>query len=150
MNKTLIATLLAGCSGLAIAQPFDAINPIDSSNWDINPQDYGMTAEQFIESESLHFMKNMAQREGINGIFHFTTLAKAEDRWVVSPYNGVVYSMVVVDVSEGFTLTLPNTGECYITTQIVSQEHISSQLMGGGTYTYDGSECKGTHVVIGI
>ncbi|MEO9497071.1 hypothetical protein [Vibrio splendidus] len=26
-------------------------------------------------------MTNMAKREGINGIFHFTTLAKAEDRW---------------------------------------------------------------------
>lgn len=150
MKKTLIATLITGLSSFAIAQPFDAIEPINSSNWDINPQDYSMTAEQFIESESLHFMKNMAQREGINGIFHFTTLAKAEDRWVVSPNNDVVYSMVVVDVSEGFTLTMPDTGDRYITAQIVSQEHMSTQLMGGGTYTFDGTEFEGSHVATGI
>ncbi|MEZ9071057.1 DUF1254 domain-containing protein [Vibrio splendidus] len=161
MKKTLLATLItmtsfsafAGTSASALEashQPFSSIEPINSSSWDINPVNYGMTPEQFLEAESLHFMTNMAKREGINGIFHFTTLAKAEDRWVVSPNNDVVYTMIVVDASEGFTLTMPNTGDRYITAQIVSQEHMSTQLMGGGVYEFDGSEFNGSHVAIGI
>ncbi|GEA51485.1 hypothetical protein VIN01S_22890 [Vibrio inusitatus NBRC 102082] len=150
MRKTIISTLVALTSSAAIAIPFDSIEPIDSSNWDVNPANFGMTAEQFLEAESLHFMANMVKREGINGIFHFTTLAKAEDRWVVSPNNDVVYSMAVVDASEGFTLSMPDTGDRYITAQIVSQEHMSTQLLGGGEYTFDGSEFKGSHVAIGF
>ncbi|MEZ8989734.1 DUF1254 domain-containing protein [Vibrio breoganii] len=150
MRKTIISTLVALTSSAALAVPFDSIEPINSAEWDINPAEYGMTAEQFLEAESLHFMANMVKREGINGIFHFTTLAKAEDRWVVSPNNDVVYSMAVVDATKGFTLTMPDTGDRYITAQIVSQEHMSTQLMGGGVYTFDGSEFKGTHVAIGF
>lgn len=150
MRNIIITSLVALTSSAAVAAPFDTIEPIDSSKWDINPANYGMTAEQFLEAESLHFMANMVKREGINGIFHFTTLAKAEDRWVVSPNNDVVYSMAVVDASQGFTVSMPDTGDRYITAQIVSQEHMSTQLLGGGEYTFDGSEFNGSHVAIGF
>jgi len=58
--------------------------------------------------------------------------------------------MVIVDASEGFTLTLPETGERFITAQIVTEEHMSHQLVGGGVYTFSGDEFPGTHVAIGV
>ncbi len=134
----------------ARASPFDSIKPIDSSNWAANPQDYGMRAEEFIRSESLHFMKGMVVRKGINNFFHFTSLAKAEDKWVVNPNNDVIYSMVIVDASKGFTVTLPNTGDRFITAQIVTEEHMSHHLVGGGVYKFTGGEFNGTHVAIGV
>jgi hypothetical protein len=130
--------------------PFAGIQPIDSNRWAVNPVDYGMTPEVFIRSESLHFMKGMAAREGINNFYHFTSLAKAEDRWVVSPNNDVVYSIAIVDASKGFTLTLPKTGDRFITAQIVTEEHMSHQLVGGGVYKFTGKEFNGTHVAIGV
>jgi len=57
--------------------PFESIQPIDSSKWAVNPLDHGMSAEVFIRSESLNFMKGMAAREGINNFYHFTSLAKS-------------------------------------------------------------------------
>jgi hypothetical protein len=45
----------------------------------------------------------LAPRKGINKFFHFTSLAKADDKWVVSPNNDVIYSMTIVDASKGFT-----------------------------------------------
>jgi len=137
-------------SGNQAKIPFSTIEPIDSSDWSTDPRDHGMTAEEFIRSESLNFMKGMAAREGINNFFHFTALASAEDKWVVSPNNDVIYSMVVVDASKGFTLTLPDTGERFITGQIVSEEHMSRQLVGGGVYKFGGQEFNGTHVAIGV
>lgn len=160
MKKTLLAgfiTALTCNAAIAMSNstpydntPFSSIDPIDSSSWTIDPVKLGMTAEQFLESESLHFMTGMAARNGMNEFYHFTTLAKAEDKWVVSPNNDVIYSMITVDVSKGFTLELPEAGDRYITAQIVSQEHISTQLVGGGTYTFTGDEFKGSHVAIGI
>jgi len=130
--------------------PFSGIEPINSSQWTVNPSDYGLTAEEFIRAESLHFMKGMATREGINNFFHFKSLAKAEDKWVVSPNNDVIYSMAIVDASKGFTLTLPETGDRFITAQIVSEEHMSHQLVGGGVYKFTGEEFGGSHVAVGV
>ena len=130
--------------------PFSSIEPIESSNWTVNPTSYGMTAEEFIRAESLHFMKGMAAREGINNFFHFKSLAKADDKWVVSPNNDVIYSMGIVDTSKGFTLTLPETGDRFITAQIVTEEHMSHQLVGGGVYKFTGEEFPGSHVAIGV
>ena len=119
-----MAAVLVAASLDAAAAPFDSIKPIDSGQWSVDPVKHGMTPEVFISSESLHFMKGMAARKGINNFYHFTSLAKAEDKWVVSPNNDVVYSMAIVDASKGFTLTMPATGDRFITAQIVTEEHM--------------------------
>ncbi|HDY7692182.1 TPA: DUF1254 domain-containing protein [Vibrio vulnificus] len=150
MKKTLLTCVLTTLSISAFAAPFDSIPPIDSSDWAVNPVTLGMTAEQFIEAESLNFMAGMAARNGINQWFHFTSLAAAEDRWVVSPNNDVIYSLIIVDASKGFTLELPDTGDRYISVQIISQEHMSTQFKGAGTYRFTGKEFEGSHVVVGI
>lgn len=147
--SAILITAVAACSSVA-DEPFTNVPAIDSSTWSVNPNDYGMTAEQFIRAESLHFMSGMSKREGINNFFHFTSLAKAEDKWVVSPNNDVVYSMAIVDVTKGFTLTLPETGDRFITAQIVSEEHMSKQLVGGGIYKFKASDFNGTHVAVGV
>lgn len=130
--------------------PFASIESVNSSSWAVDPADHGMTAEEYIRAESLHFMKNMATREGINNFYHFTSLARAEDKWVVSPNNDVIYSITIVDASNGFTLILPNTGERFITAQIITEEHMSHQLVGGGVYEFSGEEFGGTHIAIGV
>ena len=152
---TASGVLLTSCgepeeSSAPDSAPFSSIEPIDSSGWAVNPVDHGMTAEEFIRAESLHFMKGMAGREGINNFYHFTSLAKAEDKWVVSPNNDVIYSMGIVDASKGFTLTLPDTGDRFITGQIVTEEHMSHHLVGGGVYKFTGEEFNGSHVAIGV
>ena len=132
------------------AEPFASIPPIETDGWAADPLDHGMSPEAFIRAESLHFMANMVQREGINNFYHFQTLAQAEDRWVVSPNNDVIYSMAIVDASEGFTLTLPETGDRFITAQIVSEEHMSVQLVGGGVYQFEAGSFPGSHVAVGV
>ena len=82
MKKTLLATLItmtsfsafAGTSASALEashQPFSSIEPINSSSWYINPVDYGMTPEQFLENIiKIHEMKtNEYQKLCENTIF---------------------------------------------------------------------------------
>ena len=82
-----------------------------------------MTTEVFIRAESLHFMKGMASREGINNFYRFTSLAKAAENGSVSPNNNVIYSVAIIGASKGFTFTLPDTGDRFITGQIFTEEH---------------------------
>jgi len=58
--------------------------------------------------------------------------------------------LAIVDASKGFTLTLPETGDRFITAQIVSEEHMSHQLVGGGVYKFTGEEFGGSHVAVGV
>lgn len=149
ITSAILVSTLTACN-TQDSTPFSSIPAIDSSSWSVDPNDYGMTPEQFIRAESLHFMSGMSKRNGINNFFHFTSLATAEDKWVVSPNNDVIYSMAIVDTSKGFTLTMPDTGSRFITAQIVSEEHTSRQLVGGGVYTFNADEFNGSHVAIGI
>ena len=142
--------LITLAPSVVIGAPFDTIPPIQSDGWAADPHDHGMSPEEFIRAESLHFMSGMAEREGINNFYHFQSLARAEDKWVVSPNNDVIYSMGIVDVSEGFTLYMPDTGNRFLTAQIVSEEHMSQQLVGGGTYSFDPGHFPGSHVAIGV
>ena len=67
-----------------------------------------MTVEQFVNAEGLHVMTNMQNMAGsVNELYHFTELASADTKWVVSPNNDVIYSVGTVDLSEGFTIHLP-------------------------------------------
>lgn len=135
----LLPVALIGCVG-----------EIDSSDWAVDPMDYGMSARKYIEAESLHFMTGIAARNGINEFFHFTNKANAADKWVVSPNNDTIYSMAAVDITDGFTLTLPDTGDRFISTQIVTSEHMSHQFYGGGTHEFAKGDIKGSHVAVGI
>lgn len=149
ITSAILISALAACNS-DVVQPFSSMPAIDPSSWAIDPNDYGMTPEQFIRAESLHFMSGMSKRKGINNFFHFTSLATAGDKWVVSPNNDVIYSMAIVDTSQGFTLTMPDTGSRFITAQIVSEEHMSRQLVGGGVYKFNADDFNGSHVAIGI
>ena len=133
------------------AEPFSTVDTVDSSNWKYDPATKGMTAEQFIEAESVHFMNNInGLAGGLETFYHFTDLSKAENRWVVSPNNDTIYSMAVADISKGFSVTIPSDGDRYITVQIATQDHTATTFVGGGTYEFPAGSFNGTHVAIGI
>ena len=108
---------------------------IDSSDWAADPVDYGMTAGEYINAESRALFDDFIGRAGgINNFHHWKTLATAEDRWIVSPNNDTLYSVAVVNVTEGFTLKLPDTGDRFLSIQIVDEDHMTPfHLYGGGT-----------------
>ncbi len=102
LDGALFIALLAGYTADTMA--FDVNNP---DEWPVKPASYGLTADSYVQTESYAFMGTFIKRSGVNNFFHFKTLATAEDKWVVSPNNDVLYSVATVDASEGFTLVLP-------------------------------------------
>ncbi|MGI9511604.1 MAG: DUF1254 domain-containing protein, partial [Anderseniella sp.] len=127
------------------------ISDIDSTGWAANPVDYGMTAKEFINAESRAFFADFLGRAEINSFHHFKTLATPDDRWVVSPNVDTLYSVGVVNVTEGFTLDIPDTGERFLSIQIIDENHMTPfHLYGGGARSFSADQFETDYIAIGL
>lgn len=121
-------------------------------DWPVKFSDYGFDAVTYPQAESYTFMNNFIKRSGVNNIYHFKTLAKAADHWVVSPNLDVLYSMVTVDATDDFTLVLPKTkDDRFMSYQIVDANHYTPiQAYGSGDHFFPKGTFNTPHVAIGI
>jgi hypothetical protein len=127
------------------------IPEIDSSKWKADPVKYGMTAKEFIQAESRAFLSDFIGRNGINEWFHFQALANKDDKWVVSPNNDTIYSIVIVNATDGFTLVIPDVGDRFVSIHIIGENHMSPfYLYGGGTYKFTRDQFESDYIGIGI
>jgi len=158
MKNTILPILIASASafsGTAIADTTsaeDILNNIDSSNWAVNPEDFGMTVKEYIRAEHHSFANDFVGRVGINTFHHFTTLAKKEDHWVVSPSLDHLYSIAVVDARKGFTIVLPeNIDNRFVSLHIQDENHtFVAYEVAAGTYTYTAEQVDTDTVIVGI
>ena len=145
-------------AALAALLPIVAISPaaaeipdIDSSGWATDPKDYGMKAREYIQAETRAFFADFIERAGLNTFYHFPGIASAEDRWVVSPNNDTIYSVAIVNVSQGFTLELPDMGDRFVSVHIIDENHMSPfYLYGGETRSFTADQFETEYVVVGM
>jgi len=151
----MAARLRAACvtAGLTIfaAQVFAEIPEIDSGGWSTDPTRYGMTPKEYIEAESRAFMADFIDRVGVNKFYHFPGLSTAEDKFVVSPNNDTIYSVATVNAENGFTLTLPEVGDRFLSAQVITENHMTPfYVYGGGSYSFDADQLETDYVVVGV
>jgi len=128
-----------------------AIPDLDSSGWAANPEDYGMTARDYIRAETHSFFADFLGRAGIGSFHHFPSLATAEDTWVVSPNNDTLYSVAIVNTTDGFTLRIPDLGERFLSIQIIDEDHLTPfHLYGGGDREFSADQFRTDYVGIGL
>lgn len=110
-----------------------------------------MSAKDYIQAEIRAFFADFIGRVDLNAFYHFPGVASAEDRFVVSPDNDTVYSVAIVNVSQGFTLALPDVGDRFLSIQITDENHVTPfYLYGGGTYTFTADQFESDYAVVGI
>ncbi len=156
MEKILLicflSLILNACATLEDMQKAEnSIPPIESSGWAVDPEQYGMSAKEYIQSESRAFFADFIGRSGINNFFHFPGLSSAEDKWVVSPNNDTIYSLAIVNTTSGFTVSLPDTGDRFVAIQITDENHMTPfYLYGGKSYEFKAEQFATDYVVVGI
>ena len=153
MRKLLLLTscTLALSSAVNLSPAHAEIPAIDSSEWAVNPKEHGMSAKEYIQSETRAFFADFIGRSGLNKFFHFPGLSSAEDKWVVSPNNDTVYSVAIVNATEGFTVSMPETGDRFISIQIIDENHMTPfYLYGGGERKFSADQFETDYVVVGI
>ena len=130
----------------------EVIDSIDSSSWACDPTEHGFTAMEYQMAIAEKFFDTQLQRSGgVNQWNHFPALAKAADRWVVSSNNDVMFSMAIVDVRDGFTITLPDVGERFIALHVNDQHHTCvDYTWTSGEHTYKGEDMETDYAFIAI
>lgn len=153
MKKTTLALSIAllSSSAFASATAEQVIEQIDSSNWAVNPLDYGMTAMEYQQKEGDLFALNMLNRGEINEFIHFPGLSKAGDNWVVTPNVDTVYSLAIIDTRKGFKIEVPEMGERFMSLHIQDQNHtFVGYAWEAGVYEFKEGEIETDYVFVGI
>jgi len=95
-----------------------------------------VTAENFARAETDRmFASLVAQAGGTNRWHHSRRPTPIDQQPVVRMNRDTLYSVAVVDISDGATLTLPDVGERYLSVMVVNQDHyINGVFHDPGTY----------------
>ena len=130
----------------------EVISSIDSAGWDVDPVAHGMTAMEYQRGEAELLMSAFQHRAGgINRFFHFPGLTRFGDNWVVSVNNDTVYSVVIVDAREGFTITVPALGDRFVWLHIQDFNHtFVDYTWSSGEHHYTEGEVDTDYVIAGL
>jgi hypothetical protein len=70
-----------------------------------------------------------ARAGGINVIFHNRDFAPLDQQTVIRENRDTLYTAAVVDISQGATMTLPSSGERYLSAMIINQNHYINRVI---------------------
>lgn len=95
-----------------------------------------VTVDNFTRAATdIEFRKYLEQSGGVNELFHVREPTPIDQQPTIRMNRDTLYSMAVVDISEGATLTVPDPGDRYVSIQVVNQDHyVNDVLSGGGTF----------------
>jgi len=109
-----------------------------------------VTVDNFLRAATnLELEKYVSLGGGVNQFFHFRAPVSVDDQPTIRLNRDTLYSTVVVDISKGATLTLPDVGDRYMTAMVVNQDHyINEVFSGGGTYALDMETFDTPYVIV--
>ena len=97
-----------------------------------------VNVDNFVRAETAsqidRFLKNMAGGN-INTWVHLRTPTPLDNQTVIRMNRDTLYSAAIIDISKGATLTMPETGDRYLSMQVVNEDHyINKVYHDAGTY----------------
>jgi hypothetical protein len=88
-----------------------------------------VTVDNFVRAESNRmFAAIMAQAGGINQWMHIRVPTPLDQQTVIRMNRDTLYSAAVVDLADGAVLTVPDSGERYVSVMMVSQDHYINRV----------------------
>jgi hypothetical protein len=115
MKKLLISSVICGLLTSCTV-------PHDSTYTDQELRD-------FVQTEAVNSMNFPLQQVGWNKLLHIPKITAYEDKFVVRPNNDTLYTMVMIDIEEGYAvLQFPETDR-YISALVYDLEHY---ILDGG------------------
>lgn len=118
----------------------------------MSEQSIPVTVENFVRAETDVMFDSIVADGGGTGRWTIRREPTPLDHQPIIRLNrDTLYSGVVVDVSGGATLTLPDPAGRYMSAMVVNQDHyIPVLLHEGGTYELTPEQCGSAFVMIGI
>lgn len=95
-----------------------------------------VNVDNFVRAETARmFAGVLAQTGGVNRWMHNRVPTPIDAQTVIRMNRDTLYSSVLVDISEGATVTLPDAGGRYMTLMVINEDHyINRTFHKAGTY----------------
>lgn len=134
--------LFAG--GGALAQGNDGLQAI------IEDRSITVSVDNFVRAASdLEFGKYLAIAKGVNTFIHIREPAPIDRQPTIRMNRDVIYSIAVIDISEGATLSLPEAGERYMSAHVINQDHFMNEIfVGAGDHVMNVSTFDTPYVLV--
>lgn len=89
-----------------------------------------VNADNFARAETARMLAGLqAQAGGVNRFHHNRTPAALDAQTVIRMNRDTLYSMAVVDISEGARLTIPDAGGRYLSVMVVNEDHYINRVL---------------------
>ena len=95
-----------------------------------------VNVDNFNKAQTDHeFAGTLKMSGGINKLVHNRTPTPIDKQTVIRMNRDTLYSMAVVDISKGATVTLPDSGKRYMSLMVVNNDgYINKVFYGAGSY----------------
>ncbi|MGX7731907.1 DUF1254 domain-containing protein [Rhodococcus sp. 2H158] len=111
-----------------------------------------VNVDNFVRAETDRMFLDL-QRDagGINVLRHNREPASVEQQTVIRMNRDTLYSLAIVDTSEGATLTIPDGGRRYMSVMVVDQDHhVDRILHDPGEHRFTADEFPTPHVAVAV
>ena len=88
-----------------------------------------VNVDNFVRAESDRMSAAVAARAPINEFDHRREPAAIDDQTVIRMNRDTLYSVAIVDISQGATLTLPDAGDRYLSVMVVNNDHYINEVI---------------------
>jgi hypothetical protein len=111
-----------------------------------------VNVDNFARAETDRMLRDLAAvAGGVNRWSHIRSPTPVETQTVIRMNRDTLYSLAVVDIRAGATLTLPDAGDRYLSAMVVNQDHyINRVLHEPGEHELTTDEYDTPYVAIGV
>lgn len=88
-----------------------------------------VNVQNFTRAETDLMFSRLAAGSGLGEWNHTYELKPLDDQPIIRQNRDTLYSSAILDVREGVTVTLPDTGERYISVWVISQDHFGPVIL---------------------
>jgi hypothetical protein len=86
--------------------------------------------DNFVRAESERMFASLqAEAGGVNRLKHNRQPTPVDHQPVIRMNRDTLYSIAIVDLSEGATITIPDAGDRYVSVMVVNQDHYINRIL---------------------
>ncbi len=112
-----------------------------------------VNVDNFVRAETAAQFDRGLQLTGgkLNSFVHFRLPIPLDKQTIIRMNRDTLYSGAIVDISKGATLSIPETGDRYLTVMVINEDHyINNVYHKPGTYNLTMEEFGTPYVMVGI
>jgi hypothetical protein len=110
-----------------------------------------VNVDNFVRAQThLYFSKILKATGEINAFAHLPVPWPIDKQIVIRTNRDTLYSLAIVDVSKGATVTLPDAGDRYHSLQVIDEDHYTNKVIrGSGKHHLTKEEFSTPYVILG-